>query len=233
MRWFLVAVTAFLLLAACTHQATWQSNVPNVPGEVLYHDVLLQNIPADQVRVFGTGLGDNQSHIEAILGKPDVSQDYQFGKIRNIEYDLGQNKSAVLYHLVEGKVQGILVTQAANPFLVNQTVIRHNLSDIYGLFGVPTLSQDLQKERIFYYDKLGYQVFINSQGMERIFFTTPNQGIKPVGQTVNQTNQTLCAQVLTTAENTSSGECRTFNTPCDVPSGWTMVPNCNATNTTG
>jgi hypothetical protein len=33
----------------------------------------------------------------------------------------------------------------------------------------------------------------------------------------------LCAQVITPARNNASGEIRDFNTPCDVPSGWTPL----------
>lgn len=33
-------------------------------------------------------------------------------------------------------------------------------------------------------------------------------------------NDEFCIQVITPALNTDTGECRTFMTPCDVPSGW-------------
>lgn len=35
-----------------------------------------------------------------------------------------------------------------------------------------------------------------------------------------------CAQVITPAENPSTGECQEFPTPCDVPTGWTVVDAC-------
>jgi len=36
----------------------------------------------------------------------------------------------------------------------------------------------------------------------------------------------VCIQVITPAKNETSGECKTFPTPCDVPKGWKKVKNC-------
>jgi hypothetical protein len=36
----------------------------------------------------------------------------------------------------------------------------------------------------------------------------------------------ICAQVITPAKNNTTGECKDFPTPCDVPSGWTTVKSC-------
>ena len=36
----------------------------------------------------------------------------------------------------------------------------------------------------------------------------------------------ICIQVITAARNPTSGECRDFKTPCDVPKGWTKVKSC-------
>lgn len=37
----------------------------------------------------------------------------------------------------------------------------------------------------------------------------------------------VCAQVITNAKS-SSGECKSFSTPCDVPQGWTVVKDCSS-----
>ena len=36
----------------------------------------------------------------------------------------------------------------------------------------------------------------------------------------------VCIQVITPAKNPTTGECREFPTPCDVPAGWTKVTSC-------
>jgi len=36
----------------------------------------------------------------------------------------------------------------------------------------------------------------------------------------------VCAQVITPAKNPSTGECKEFSTPCEVPSGWVKVNTC-------
>ncbi len=38
----------------------------------------------------------------------------------------------------------------------------------------------------------------------------------------------LCAQVVTSARNERTGECKQFGTPCDVPSGWNKVKSCDS-----
>ncbi len=37
----------------------------------------------------------------------------------------------------------------------------------------------------------------------------------------------MCAQVITSARNSKTGECKDFPTPCDVPEGWEKVASCN------
>lgn len=38
-------------------------------------------------------------------------------------------------------------------------------------------------------------------------------------------NETLCAQVVTSARNPSTGDIKVFPTPCDVPKGWEVIQN--------
>lgn len=38
-----------------------------------------------------------------------------------------------------------------------------------------------------------------------------------------------CIQVVTPAKNSTTGECREFPTPCDVPAGWKKVDSCGPT----
>jgi len=39
-------------------------------------------------------------------------------------------------------------------------------------------------------------------------------------------SDTVCIQVIAPAINASTGECREFPTPCDVPAGWSVVSAC-------
>lgn len=41
----------------------------------------------------------------------------------------------------------------------------------------------------------------------------------------------VCIQVVTPAKNTTTGECREFPTPCDIPSGWIKVVSCETGST--
>ena len=39
----------------------------------------------------------------------------------------------------------------------------------------------------------------------------------------------ICIQVLQSAKNPLTQECKTFSTPCDVPEGWTTTNSCDTT----
>lgn len=42
----------------------------------------------------------------------------------------------------------------------------------------------------------------------------------------NAASDMACAQVIQKAQNATTGECRDFSTPCDVPTGWNAVTEC-------
>lgn len=46
----------------------------------------------------------------------------------------------------------------------------------------------------------------------------------------NSKNPQLCIQVITSAKDPKSGQCRDFPTPCDVPAGWEKVQKCSFDN---
>lgn len=41
-----------------------------------------------------------------------------------------------------------------------------------------------------------------------------------------QSDQKVCAQIITPAKNPKTGECKDFPTPCDMPQGWDKVDEC-------
>jgi len=216
---YLIALL-LLLVVACNPvsepEAVWQDRVAEVDGEILYTDVFLQRIPADEIIFFGVRLGDPEEQVFAIHGVPDAASEYRFGVIRNLEYGLGQeNITAVLYHVEQGIVRAVLVTNDANKFLVGETVQMGGRDRLYGLLGLPSATQDLHFERAFAYSNLGYSVFINAGGIDRVYFSEP----------VHIEEQEVCAQVITPAVN-AEGLCVSFRTPCDVPSGWSVVDSC-------
>ena len=58
-----------------------------------------------------------------------------------------------------------------------------------------------------------------SQSYGNLQFTEEPSEITPT-----PTPRKICAQVITYAKNSATNECKTFPTPCDVPTGWTTVP---------
>jgi hypothetical protein len=48
------------------------------------------------------------------------------------------------------------------------------------------------------------------------------------GDTGSAVSPKICAQVITAAKNPQTQACKTFPTPCDVPTGWNIVPSCEA-----
>ncbi len=219
MKWI---VGVLLVLAACSAPVAEQAffaDVENVSGEILFSDVLLDRIPSDEIVFFGVRLGDYEERVRELHGEPDEVSEFSFGAIRNLEYGFGQeNVTAVLYHVQRGVVSAVLVTDDANEWLVGETVMSGNRSRVFGLLGTPSSAQDLHLERAFIYDSLGYTVFVNAQGVDRIYFSRPTA--------VDE----VCAQVITPAVN-ERGLCVEFATPCDVPSGWDVVDSCEGYDT--
>ncbi len=48
-------------------------------------------------------------------------------------------------------------------------------------------------------------------------------------QAQEREQEKVCAQVITPARNATTGECKNFPTPCDVPAGWGKVNACPTT----
>ena len=222
---WIVVLAAFVLACApgdvSTPEQSLYDVVENVSAEILYHDVFSDQIPSDEIVFFGVSFGDEEEHIVSLHGEPDATSEYQFGAIRNLEYGFGQeNTTVVLYHLDRGVVSAVLVTNDANEYLVGETVMTGGRERVYGLLGIPTVTQDLHLERAFVYTELGYAFFITNQGIDRVYFSEPIP---------RDHDDEACAQVITPAVN-PDGVCMDFATPCDVPSGWEVVDSCEGYN---
>ncbi len=210
---------ALLVIVACAPAlepvSELSDRVPDVAGEILYYDVFSDRIPSDNISFFGVRLGDSEERVVELHGEADSVSEYQFGAVRNLEYGFGQeNVTVVLYHVERGVVRAVLVTNDANDLLVGETVMMGGRDRLYGLLGIPSVAQDLHMERAFVYNSLGYAVFINAAGIDRVYFSEPIRS-----------DEELCAQVITPAVN-AQGVCVEFRTPCDVPSGWEVVESC-------
>lgn len=59
----------------------------------------------------------------------------------------------------------------------------------------------------------------------------PNISASPAQPILNMTQQLVCPQVITSAVS-SSGECKKFSTPCEVPDRWTKTDSCIINETT-
>lgn len=225
MRYALVILCLAVVLSGCSPEERPFSAVPEAHGELLYGDAIAERIPGDEVRVFGIGLGSTEEQVRSLHGAPDADEEYRFGSVRNLEYSFGQNDTVVLYHVERGVVTGILLTNRAAPLLANDTSLRLTRTGMYASLGVPTLTRGRTGERIYYYDSLGYEIFMRRSVLDRIYFTSPDRGLAPSGATGNKT---LCAQVEVSASDPLTGTCQVFPTPCDVPEGWDFVQACQS-----
>lgn len=220
MRYAFILLAVFALAVACSpveqeSESTLYDRVPDVSGEILYHDVFLDRTPADEIVFFGVQIGDSEEDIRSLHGEPDVESEYQFGVIRNLEYGFGaENASAVLYHTDRGVVRAVLLMTDANEFLVNETILTGGRDRMFGLLGTPDVTQDLHLERAYHFESLGYTVFIVRRQIDRVYFSTPVPADK------------MCPQVITPAIN-ADGVCVEFRTPCDVPMNWEVVDSCD------
>lgn len=232
MRYTAVLLLLALLLAACASTpSSLDERVVDSDSEIMYDQVL--GTPSTGISFFGISIGDSESDLLSLHGPADKNRSYRFGRTVNYEYGFGLNHTAVLYHTERGVVTSVLVTREASPLLSNST-LELSLEDVYSSLGIPDLQVDRSSERVFYYDSLGYEVFIKKRNVDRIFFTTPNRGISGPGTPTNSSynlsdfeNEApqICIQVVTPAVS-PEGSCEEFPTPCDVPDGWDVVESC-------
>lgn len=222
-----LALCALAFLVACASSAqTLEDRVPDGHNELLYDDVVELQVPASNASFFGVSLGDSEQRVRDLHGEPSVVEDYAFGRVKNLEYSFGLagNQTAVLFHTEQGVVTAVLVMQDAEQLLEHDTLLGESREAMYGDLGVPTLSKDLYRERVFFYDELGYEVYTAGRAVDRIYFTQPNRGLEPVGRS----SEDSCEQVVTPAVR--GDECVEFPNPCIVPDDWSVVDSCEDVN---
>lgn len=216
-----------VLLAGCASvplsEQSLNERVPAGEHEFLFVDVVEERVPADEIAFFGVRLGDSVDDVVSLHGEADVVERYELGRVENLEYNLSlSNDTAVLYHTRRGVVESVLVTRAAEELLSFDTLLGERRTQMLGLLGVPTRSDDLPFQRVSIYDELGYDVYFVRGVVDRMYFTSPNRGVESVGR-----DGEVCAQVVTPAVDSSSGECVEFPNPCIVPDDWEVVDSCS------
>lgn len=213
-----------VLVVACTPSGDLlEERVEVSENEFLFSDVVSERVPADEISFFGVRLGDTEEFVRELHGVPDVEESYQFGRVVNLEYDFSlNNQTAVLYHTERGVVTAVLVPYEAQQLLGFSTLLNESRAEMYSVLGLPTLTRDVDLERVAHYDSLGYDVYTSGRMVDRIYFTTPNRGITPAG-----VDNESCAQVLTPARNPQTGECFVLPNSCVVPDEWEVVSSCD------
>ena len=164
----LLAVLALAAFAACGPQSLEQ-RVDDTRNEFLYDDVVQDGVVSLNISFFGVSIGDSEQSVLDLHGEPTRVEDYQFGRVRNLEYAFGpDNSTDVLYHADQGVVAAVLVQESAEPLLSEDTLLGERRTSIYEQLGLPTLSKDLYRERVFFYDELGYEVYVKDGVVDRI-----------------------------------------------------------------
>jgi hypothetical protein len=169
------------LLVACS-PASLEDRVLDVDNEILYYDVISEQLPANQISYFGVSFGDTEEALLELHGQPLVESEYTFGRIRNLEYSFtDDNTTDVLFHFEQGLLSSVLVTAGAQELFLYDSFIGANSSRLVDALGVWTVSDTITPYRIRFYDDFGYEFYQRRGEVEQIYFTTPNRGLQPAG----------------------------------------------------
>lgn len=147
-----------------------QSPTGGVTGEVLndtydvteedVYDLFDQNlITSEQVTVKGVGLGDNLIHIFRAFGTESYIEEFQADNIVNVIYTNEDNKTMIIFHLVDSKVARIAIRKGMRDQLIGRTAEANELQDITRAFGKPDENVDLSKFRIYTYHDKGLEIY--------------------------------------------------------------------------
>lgn len=207
-------------LTAC-QEPQWYDSFPHDDSEIFSSDVLGNQVPADQMSVFGVSLNDTPEDIISVHGEPDILEEYGFGLIKNFQYSFEGNQTQVLYHVRTGTVKGILVTSAADQYLHGLTRMNRSQYDLYPMLGQPSLIDREAGLRRIIWDDLGYEVYVRRGSIQQIYFTAPHQhpdAVEPECESDEPVD----------AVNDVTGECLPFPNNCIVPDDWDIVSSCDA-----
>ena len=181
----LVVFALAFVLVGCSSAPTVYDRVSEQSNEILYVDVVGERMLSSDISFFGARLGDSLVSVRELHGEALFENEFSFGRTTNLEYGFdGVNDTVVLYHFQRGVLTSVLVTNLAEEFLLYDSLLGQPRSEMYAVLGLPTVSEDVHLERIFYYDSLGYEVYQREGVIDRVYFTTPNRGILPADRDV-------------------------------------------------
>lgn len=244
-----------LLVSACAPQKTLLDRVEHTPNELIYNDLFGSNFTSSSVTVLGISVGMTEADITSKLGPADLNDEYNFGGIKNLGYgkSLGLNDTGVLYHLENGIVTRITISEGMNSILPEKNRITGDVGQVYGVFGIPDRqysypiadsSGSYYGGRFFVYNKQGLEIYLNKYGWYQYSFVYPNRKLPSTSvsnvtgdansvvqaklPTLMTDTTTLCDQGATYGRDPSSNECKSFDNSCLIPDYWVEVKSCDA-----
>lgn len=182
----LIALFAAVMVACQIPEPALDERVVNIDSEILYNDVIREQVPSDQITFFGINFGDSHSSVLELHGEPLYERQYTFGRIVNSEYDFtGNNESDVLFHFELGELTSVLITQDASELFMYESLLGQNSTEMVNALGTWTVSESIAPYRVRFYDPLGYEFYQRRGVIQQIYFTTPNRGLSGPGVDVN------------------------------------------------
>lgn len=165
-------ILSLLLLAACSAGPTQEE--PAAPleepkGPQITDDIFadLDSLDVTEVSVMGVRLGDSLYTAQQVFGIEDSSSSFPEQGVVNLEYgeSLGLDATGLIFHFENNILTKISVQPPFNEYLKGETRIDRSKNEVYRYFGIPERFSDFHKLRIFHYDDLGLEIYINRQDM--------------------------------------------------------------------
>lgn len=162
MRIYLILLLVILLIG-CDITGGGTVNVISTTYDVTeadVYDLFDKNlITSAQVTVKGVGLGDNLLEVFRAFGRDSYFEEFPEDNIVNVRYANEQNKTMVIFHLVNNSVERIAIKDGLRDELIGRTAERRQLQNITLSFGKPDKSEDVFNFRIYTYSDKGLEIY--------------------------------------------------------------------------
>jgi len=137
------------------------------------------DITSSQISIKGVVLGSRFSEVQDAFDLPYSMEEYDEGHIINARYISANNKTTLIFHLVDDVVERIVVKSAFNENLHGETIINRKKDDITRFFGKPDFFEDAVKVRTYYYNDIGLEIYHRRRVMLGFGLIPPGSAVPP------------------------------------------------------
>ncbi len=133
---------------------------------------LIQNISAENITLYGIGLGASIPDVIAVFGQPDAKKEYIFEGQTNLEYGqkINLTENGLIFHFDNGTMTRLTIKEPFTEHYLTKTQLNITKKEVYGWLGIPEKQTNVLDYRVFTYTTRGVDVFLKGRNVNRVSF---------------------------------------------------------------